>query len=142
MLYKESIIIPWHRYPDEVPEHGRPVFFKNPAEPTITEINTVGYEHDLSKGSLWVYPDEIRTYTLPADDLLNHFGETESKQGIASLKASCIPDGACCRLCHKIITDDIKCPYGDGYCSMGDCGYYDEIWDEKELKAELEMNED
>lgn len=83
MLYKESIIIPWHRYPDEVPEHGRPVFFKNPAEPTITEINTVGYEHDLSVGSLWTYPDEIKTYALPAG---NHFGETEFEQGVASLK--------------------------------------------------------
>ena len=54
----------------------------------------------------------------------------------------CIPDCACCRLCHKLIDDDIKCPEGDEYCSIGDCEYYDEIWDENELKAELEKDED
>ena len=54
----------------------------------------------------------------------------------------CIPDCACCRLCHKLVTDDINCPDGNEYCITGDCEYYDEIWDENELKAELEKDED
>ena len=53
----------------------------------------------------------------------------------------CIPDCACCRLCHKLIDYDIKCPEHNDTCDA-DCEYYDEIWDENELKAELEKDED
>lgn len=58
----------------------------------------------------------------------------------------CLPDCACCTACHKRIDDVDKCPeaesWGNPYRCDPNCVYYQEIWDEKELKEELEKDED
>lgn len=63
--------------------------------------------------------------------------------------AYCLPDCTCCTECHKLITEVKECqlpkPYGlwsDKYKCTPDCEYYNEIWDEKELKEELDLDED
>lgn len=58
----------------------------------------------------------------------------------------CLPDCTVCRACHKRIEDVDKCPEATSFedydrCSP-DCIYYSEIWDENELKEELERDED
>lgn len=54
----------------------------------------------------------------------------------------CLPDCACCKLCHKLISEIDDCPDGNEYCNAGECDYYDEIWDNNELKEELDKDED
>ena len=58
----------------------------------------------------------------------------------------CLPDCACCRACHKLIEDVDECPepneYHDKYKCDPNCEHYEEIWDENELKAELDKDED
>lgn len=53
----------------------------------------------------------------------------------------CLPDCSCCKYCHKRLNDINECPLNEDHCDS-DCEYYDEIWDENELKAELEKDED
>lgn len=61
----------------------------------------------------------------------------------------CLPDCTCCTACHKLIYEVDECPFpepyglwSDKYKCTPDCEYYKEIWDEKELKEELEKDED
>lgn len=54
----------------------------------------------------------------------------------------CLPSCACCKFCHKLIGNVDKCPEDGGDECNPDCAYYDEIWDENELKEELDQDED
>ena len=61
----------------------------------------------------------------------------------------CLPDCTCCTACHKLRYEVNESPfpgaYGlwtDKYKYTTDREYYKEIWDEKELKEELEKDED
>lgn len=60
--------------------------------------------------------------------------------------AYCLPDCTCCRACHKLIDEVKECPEADDiwnrYKCNPDCEYYEEIWDEEELKKELALDED
>lgn len=64
-------------------------------------------------------------------------------------EAYCLPDCTCCTACHKLIKEVEECPFpepcglwSDKYKCTPDCEYYQEIWDEKELKEELAKDED
>lgn len=63
--------------------------------------------------------------------------------------AYCLPDCTCCTACHKLITEVDECPFpepyglwSDKYRCSPDCNYYQEIWEDEELKKELALDED
>lgn len=57
------------------------------------------------------------------------------------IECYCLPDCAVCQSCHKRMNEIQECPEHNDSCDA-DCEYYAELWDEDELKEELEKDED